>query len=165
METQTETPRTLKRVGIDADHGGFELKEFLAGKLHEAGYEVTDFGDRLLKSDDDYPDFIIPMARAVAAGSVDRGIGICGSGVGASIAANKVAGVRAGLIDENFSAHQGVEDDDLNMICFGGLVVGHALAWELTQTFLAARFKGAERFRRRLEKVAHIESPTLIKKP
>jgi ribose 5-phosphate isomerase B len=165
METQTETPRTLKRVGIAADHGGFELKEFLAGKLHEAGYEVTDFGDRLLKSDDDYPDFIIPMARAVAAGSVDRGIGICGSGVGASIAANKVAGVRAGLIDENFSAHQGVEDDDLNMICFGGLVVGHALAWELTQTFLAARFKGAERFRRRLEKVAHIESPTLIKKP
>jgi ribose 5-phosphate isomerase B len=165
METQTEAKKTLKRVGIAADHGGFELKEFLAGKLHEAGYEVTDFGDRLLKSDDDYPDFIIPMARAVAAGSVDRGIGICGSGVGASIAANKVAGVRAGLIDENFSAHQGVEDDDLNMICFGGLVVGHALAWELTQTFLAARFKGAERFRRRLEKVAHIESPTLIKKP
>jgi hypothetical protein len=83
---------------------------------------------------------------------VDRGVGICGSGVGASIAANKVAGVRAGLIDENFSAHQGVEDDDLNMICFGGLVVGHALAWELVQTFLAARFKGAERFRRRWKK-------------
>jgi ribose 5-phosphate isomerase B len=111
------------------------------------------------------PDFIIPLARAVAAGTVDRGLGVCGSGIGASIAANKVAGVRAGLIDENFSAHQGVEDDDLNMICFGGLVVGHALAWELTQTFLAARFKGAERFRRRLEKVAQIESPTLIKTP
>jgi ribose 5-phosphate isomerase B len=167
MKDQSEAISTkpLKRVGIAADHGGFELKEFLSAKLHEAGYEVTDFGDRLLKSDDDYPDFIIPMARAVAAGSVDRGIGICGSGVGASIAANKVAGVRAGLIDENFSAHQGVEDDDLNMICFGGLVVGHALAWELTQTFLAARFKGAERFRRRLEKVAHIKSPTIIKKP
>jgi ribose 5-phosphate isomerase B len=96
---------------------------------------------------------------------VDRGVGICGSGVGASIVANKVAGVRAGLIDENFSAHQGVEDDDLNMICFGGLLVGHALAWELTQTFLAARFKGAERFRRRLVKVAQLESQTPLKTP
>ena len=163
MSIQVEAilPKMLKRVGIAADHGGFELKEFLAGKLREAGYEVTDFGDRQLKSNDDYPDFIIPLARAVAAGTVDRGVGICGSGVGASIAANKVAGVRAALIDENFSAHQGVEDDDLNMICFGGLLVGHALAWELTQTFLAARFKGAERFRRRLAKVAELESNVL----
>jgi ribose 5-phosphate isomerase B len=160
MPAQTETilPKTLKRVGIAADHGGFELKEFLAGKLREAGYEVSDFGDRQLKPDDDYPDFVIPLARAVAAGTVDRGVGICGSGVGASIAANKVAGVRAGLIDENYSAHQGVEDDDLNMICFGGQLVGHALAWELVQTFLAARFKGAERFRRRLAKVAQLET-------
>jgi ribose 5-phosphate isomerase B len=153
----------IQRVGIAADHGGFELKEFLAAKLREAGFEVTDFGDRQLKLDDDYPDFVIPLARAVAAGTVDRGIGICGSGVGVSIAANKVAGVRAGLIDENFAAHQGVEDDDLNMICFGGLLVGHALAWELARTFLAARFKGAERFRRRLEKVAQLESPNPIK--
>ena len=153
--------KPLNRVGIAADHGGFELKVFLAGKLREAGYEVTDFGDRELRSDDDYPDFIIPLARAIAAGMVDRGVGICGSGVGASITANKVAGVRAGLIDESYSAHQGVEDDDLNMICFGGLLVGHALAWELTQTFLAARFKGAERFRRRLAKVAELEeTPT-----
>jgi len=151
-------PKPLKRIGIAADHGGFELKKFLTEKLREAGYEVTDFGDRQLKSDDDYPDFIIPLAHAVAAGTVDRGVGICGSGVGASIAANKVAGVRAALIDENFSAHQGVEDDDLNMICFGGLLVGHALAWELVQTFLAARFKGADRFRRRLAKVAKLES-------
>jgi ribose 5-phosphate isomerase B len=105
------------------------------------------------------------LARAVAAGTVDRGVGICGSGVGASIAANKVAGVRAALIDENFSAHQGVEDDDLNMICFGGLLVGHALAWELTQTFLAARFKGAERFRRRLAKVAELENTPSKKTP
>ena len=156
-------PTTLKRIGIAAGHGGFALKKFLAGKLRDAGYEVTDFGDRQLKSDDDYPDFVIPWARAVAAGTVDRGVGICGSGVGASVCANKVAGVRACLIHENFSAHQGVEDDDLNLICFGGLVVGHALAWELTQTFLAARFKGAERFRRRLDKVAQLESPTPIK--
>jgi ribose 5-phosphate isomerase B len=155
----------LQRIGIAADHGGYELKEFLAGKLREAGFEVTDFGDRQLKSDDDYPDFVIPLARAVAAGTVDRGVGLCGSGVGAAIAANKVAGVRAGLIDENFSAHQGVEDDDLNLICFGGLLVGHALAWKLTQTFLAARFKGAERFRRRLEKVAQLENPTPLTTP
>jgi ribose 5-phosphate isomerase B len=129
MNDQAKAPMPIrpKRVGLAADHGGFELKEFLAGKLREAGFIVTDFGDRQLKSDDDYPDFVIPLARAVAAGTVDRGISICGSGVGASIAANKVAGVRACLIEENFSAHQGVEDDDLNMICFGGLVVGHAL--------------------------------------
>jgi ribose 5-phosphate isomerase B len=167
--THYQTPKkgvlTIQRIGIAADHGGFELKEFLAGKLREVGYAVTDFGDRQLKSDDDYPDFIIPLARAVAAGTVDRGVGICGSGVGASIAANKVAGVRAGLIDEDFSAHQGVEDDDLNMICFGGLLVGHALAWELVQTFLAARFKGAERFRRRLAKVAELENTPIVKTP
>ena len=167
MKNQSEailsTP--LKRVGVAADHGGIELKEFLAEKLREAGFEVTDFGDAKLKFDDDYPDFIIPLARAVAAGTVDRGVGICGSGVGASVAANKVAGVRAGLIDENFSAHQGVEDDNLNMICFGGLVVGHALALELTQTFLAARFKGAERFRRRLAKVAELENIRTAKTP
>jgi ribose 5-phosphate isomerase B len=125
--------------------------------LRAAGHEVNDFGDGQLKSDDDYPDFIIPLARALAAGKVDRGVGICGSGVGASIAANKINGVRACLIDENFSAHQGVEDDDLNMICFGGLLVGHALAWELVETFLAARFTGAERFRRRLAQVAALE--------
>jgi len=161
LHAEAILPKPLKRVGVAADHGGFELKEFLAGKLREAGYEVIDFGDRQLKSDDDYPNFIIPLARAIGAGTVDRGVGICGSGVGASIAANKVAGVRAALIDENFSAHQGVEDDDLNMICFGGLLIGHALAWELTQAFLAARFKGAERFRRRLAKVAQLESNVL----
>ena len=157
-EPLAKLPGKLQRVGIAADHGGFELKEFLAGKLRKAGFEVTDFGDVKLKSDDDYPDFIIPLARAVAAGTVDRGVGICGSGVGASIAANKVAGVRAGLIDENFSAHQGVEDDDLNMMCLGGLVVGHALAWDLVQTFLAAKFSGAERHCRRLAKVTALEN-------
>jgi len=144
----------LLRIGVAADHGGYELKEYLAGKLREAAHEVIDFGDGRPKEDDDYPDFIVPLARAVAAGTVDRGVGICGSGVGASVCANKLAGVRACLIHENFSAHQGVEDDDLNMICLGGLVVGHALAWELVQTFLAARFSGAARHRRRLAKVA-----------
>ena len=157
-EPITELPGKLLRIGIAADHGGYELKEHLLGKLREAGHEVSDFGDRRPKPEDDYPDFVVPLARAVASGEVDRGVGICGSGVGASICANKVAGVRACLIHENFSAHQGVEDDDLNLICFGGLVVGHALAWELTQTFLAARFSGAERHRRRLAKVADLNN-------
>jgi len=143
-------------LGIAADHGGFELKEYLAGRMREAGHEVIDFGDGEPSEEDDYPDFIVPLARAVSSGSVNRGIGICGSGVGASVAANKVVGVRACLIHENFSAHQGV-DDDMNMMCLGGLVVGHALAWELVQTFLAAKFSGAERHCRRLAKVTALE--------
>jgi len=149
---------TSKRIGVAADHGGFELKEYLVRMLREAGHEVIDFGDREPAREDDYPDFVVPLARAVARGEVERGVAICGSGVGASVAANKVPGTRACLIHETFSAHQGVEDDALNMICLGGLVVGHALAWELVQTFLAARFSGAERHRRRLAKVAALEN-------
>jgi ribose 5-phosphate isomerase B len=145
-------------IGIAADHGGFELKQCLAEKLRETGHRVIDFGDDRSQPGDDYPDFVIPLARAVARGEVNRGVAVCGSGVGASMAANKVAGVRASLIHETFSAHQGVEDDDLNLICLGGLVVGHALAWELVKTFLAARFSGAERHRRRLAKIAELES-------
>ena len=125
--------------------------------LRESHYEVVDFGDSHLRPDDDYPDFVVPLARAVALDEVDRGVAICGSGVGACIAANRVTGVRACLIHESFSAHQGVEDDDMNVICLGGLVVGHALAWELVTLFLAARFGGAPRFRRRLDKVARLE--------
>jgi len=147
-----------RRIGIAADHGGFELKQHLSASLRAAGHPVTDFGDTRARPDDDYPDFVVPLARAIACGEVDRGIAICASGVGASVAANKVAGVRACLIHETFSAHQGVEDDDLNMICLGGLVVGHAAAWELVQAFLAARFSGAERHRRRLATVAELES-------
>jgi ribose 5-phosphate isomerase B len=126
--------------------------------LREAGYEVTDFGNLRPLVDDDYPDFVVPLARAVAGGTVDRGVAICGSGVGACVAANKVPGVRASLIHETFSAHQGVEDDDLNVICLGGRVVGDALAWELVKTFLTARFTGEERYRRRLAKVAELEN-------
>ena len=154
----TSLPRTPRRIGVAADHGGYELMEQLVGKLRAAGHEVVEFGDRRLDLGDDYPDFVVPLARAVARGEVERGVAICGSGVGASVAANKVPGTRACLIHETFSAHQGVEDDDLNMICLGGLVVGHALAWELVQTFLAARFSGAERHRRRLAKVAALEN-------
>lgn len=151
------SPRTPHRIGIAADHGGYDLKAHLARLLREAGYDVMDFGDGQPTPDDDYPDYVVPLARAVARGEVDRGVAICGSGVGASIVANKVAGVRACLIHDTFSAHQGVEDDDLNLLCLGGLVVGHALAWELVHTFLAARFSGAERHRRRLATVAELE--------
>ena len=153
----TEPPRTPKRIGVAADHGGYELKEYLGRMLREAGHEVVDFGDREPNSRDDYPEFVVPLARAVARGDVERGVAVCGSGVGASVVANKVAGVRACLIHETFSAHQGVEDDDMNVICLGGLVVGQALAWDLVKTFLAARFSGAERHRRRLAEAAQLE--------
>ncbi|MGA2701709.1 MAG: RpiB/LacA/LacB family sugar-phosphate isomerase [Isosphaeraceae bacterium] len=141
------------RVGIAADHGGFTLKGEVAESLRGSGHEVVDFGAHELNPGDDYPDFIIPLARAVAAGEVERGVALCGSGVGASIAANKVPGVRAGLIHDVFSAHQGVEDDDMNVFCLGGKVIGPALAWELVETFLAAHFSGAPRHKRRLAKV------------
>ena len=130
----------MMRVGIAADHGGFALKGQVAESLRGSGHEVVDFGAHQLNPGDDYPDFIIPLARAVAAGEVERGVALCGSGVGASIAANKVPGVRAGLIHDVFSAHQGVEDDDMNVFCLGGKVIGSALAWELIETFLAAHF-------------------------
>jgi ribose 5-phosphate isomerase B len=148
----------MMRVGIASDHGDFALKGEVAESLRATGYEVVDFGAQELNPEDDYPDFIIPLARAVAAGEVERGVALCGSGVGASIAANKVAGVRAGLIHDVFSAHQGVEDDDMNVFCLGGKVIGSALAWELVETFLAARFSGAERHRRRLAKVQALEN-------
>ena len=151
----------MMRVGIAADHGGFILKVEVAQTLRGWGYEVMDFGAHQLNPEDDYPDFIIPLARAIAAGQVERGVALCGSGVGASIAANKVAGVRAGLIHDVFSAHQGVEDDDMNVFCLGGKVIGPALAWELIETFLAARFTGALRHRRRLEKVRVLENRTI----
>ncbi len=145
------------RVGIAADHGGFELKERLAKSLRDSGYDVVDFGATSLNNSDDYPDFVVPLARAVAGGSVERGIAVCGSGVGASIAANKVPGVRAALIHDVFSAHQGVEDDNMNILCLGGRVIGPMLAEELIRTYLTAHFSGAARHERRLAKVAALE--------
>jgi ribose 5-phosphate isomerase B len=145
------------RLGIAADHGGFELKERLSEELKTLGQEVVDFGAQEYDPKDDYPDFVAPLARAVARGEVERGLAICGSGVGACVAANKIPGVRASLITDPYSAHQGVEDDDMNIMCLGGRVTCYALAWDLVQTFLKSRFKGAERFRRRLDKVAALE--------
>ncbi len=148
----------MGRVGIAADHGGFEAKAYLLRMLGDAGHDVVDFGDRHLAPEDDYPDFIVPLARAVAHGVVERGVAVCGSGVGACIAANKIARVRACLIHEEFSARQGVEDDDMNVICLGGRVVDNAFAWQLVEIFLQSRFSGAERHRRRLAKIASLEN-------
>lgn len=145
------------RIGIAADHGGFGLKEDLRGRLAAVGHEVIDFGANRLEQGDDYPDFVIPLGRAVASGTVARGIAVCGSGVGASICANKIPGVHAALINDHFSAHQGVEDDHMNILCVGGRVMGPMVAWELVETFLAAEFSQAERHLRRLSKVAAVE--------
>ena len=145
------------RVGIATDHGAFHLKEDLLGRLKAAGHEVVDFGAHRLVQGDDYPDFVIPLGHAVSAGQVERGIAICGSGVGAAVCANKIPGVRAGLIGDHFSAHQGVEDDHMNVLCMGGRTVGLEVAWEFVQTYLASQFSQAERHLRRLAKVAALE--------
>jgi ribose 5-phosphate isomerase B len=146
------------RVGLATDHGGFELQEHILAQLRAAGHEVVEFGAHSLKQDDDYPDFVVPLARAVATGQVERGIAICGSGVGAAVCANKVSKVRAALIHDHFSARQGVEDDHMNVLCMGGRTVGSAVAWDLAATFLAAEFSQAERHLRRLGKVAALEA-------
>lgn len=146
------------KVGIAADHGGFHLKEMVTEWLLSLGYEVEDYGAYALDDTDDYPDFVVPLAHAVVSGEVARGIAICGSGVGASIAANKVKGIRAALIHDSFSAHQGVEDDDMNMMCLGGRVIGSKAAEELITSFLKATYIGAERHNRRLEKVKQLEN-------
>jgi ribose 5-phosphate isomerase B len=145
------------KIGFATDHGGYILKEPILKALRNAGHEVQDFGAYTLDSEDDYPDFVILLAKAVAQGKVERGIAICGSGVRASFTANKVSGVRSALIHESFSAHQGVEDDDMNLLCLGGRVLAFALAWEIIQTYLSARYQKTERFERRLAKVAAIE--------
>jgi ribose 5-phosphate isomerase B len=146
------------RIGIATDHGGFGLKEELLTQLRVAGYEVVDFGAHCLNPNDDYPDFVIPLARAVVAGEVERGVAICGSGVGAAVCANKVSGIRAAIIHDHFSARQGVEDDHMNIMCMGGRIVGPAVAWDLVQTFLAAECSQDERHLRRLSKVASLEA-------
>lgn len=146
------------RLGIATDHGGFGLKGELIHHLRNAGHEVIDFGAHELNDRDDYPDYVTPLARAVASGNVDRGVAICGSGVGASVCANKIHGIRAALIHDHFSAKQGVEDDHMNVLCMGGRTVGPAVAWDLVQTFLAAEYSNAERHLRRLNKVASLEA-------
>lgn len=146
------------RIGIATDHAAFPLKEFLVNHLRSSGHDVVDFGAHSLHPDDDYPDFVIPLARAVAGGNVERGVAVCGSGVGASVCANKVVGIRAALVQDHYSAHQGVEHDDMNVICIGGRVTGPEVAQELVDAFLAAKFTNEERHVRRLRKVAALET-------
>jgi ribose 5-phosphate isomerase B len=153
------------RVGMATDHGGFSLKEELLTRLRAAGHDVVDYGADQLTPDDDYPDFVIPLAQAVAAGTVERGVAVCGSGVGASICANKVPGVRAALIHDHFSAGQAVEDDHMNIICLGGRTVGSGVAWDLVERFLGAEFSQALRHLRRLSKVASLESQPMRTSP
>lgn len=145
------------KLGIAADHAGFDLKQPLLEQLQAAGHEVTDYGAHHFDAHDDYPDVILPLAQALARGEVERGIALCGSGVGVSIAANKVAGVRAALICDTYSARQGVEHDAMNLLCLGGRVIGAMLIKELVEAFVQARFQPQERFQRRLDKVIALE--------
>ena len=144
-------------LGIATDHGGIELKQQLQQYLQEQGHTVRDFGAFDYDAQDDFPDFVVPLARAVASGEVERGVAVCGSGVGASIAANKIPGVRACLINETYSARQGVEHDDMNMICLGGRVIGIALAQELLDNFVGAEYQALPRQLRRMGKVSDLE--------
>ena len=144
------------RVAIGADHGGFDLKNELAAHLR-GNYEVCDLGARTLDRNDDYPDISQAVATAVASGEAERGIIICGSGVGACIVANKVRGIRACLCHDTYSAHQGVEHDDMNVLCLGARVIGRELAIEVVTTFLRASFSGEARHLRRLKKVLAVE--------
>ena len=141
------------KIGIASDHGGFEIKQILKDRLEKQKHTIIDFGNFEINPEDDYPDFVIPLAKAVAKNEVERGIAVCGSGVGASIAANKIRGVRAGLVHDNYSAHQGVEDDNMNILCMGGRIVGNDKAIELAFTFLEAEFTHEERHIRRLKKI------------
>jgi|SRR5690606_5374897 len=147
----------MLKIGIAADHAGFLEKESLREKLETGPYELIDYGAYAVDPEDDYPDVVTPLAKALSDGEIQKGIAICGSGVGVSIAANKFKGVRAALITEGYSARQGVEHDDMNLICLGARVIGSELIFELTTTFLDAQFDKEERFRRRLNKVLALE--------
>ncbi|MDX1664979.1 MAG: ribose 5-phosphate isomerase B [Candidatus Promineifilaceae bacterium] len=145
------------RIVIGADHAGFAMKEQLREWLEAEGHTVVDVGAHAYDKDDDYPDFAAAVGRAMAAGEGDRGVLFCGSGVGACIAANKIAGVRACLCHDIYSATQGVEHDDMNVLCLGAVIIGEALAKRLIAGFLEARFIGEGRFQRRLNKVLALE--------
>ena len=147
------------RVAIGADHAGFEMKTLIIDHLAQAGHEVLDVGTHSLEPVD-YPDYARAVAEPILSGNAKRGILVCGSGVGACVAANKLAGIRAGLCHDTYSAHQGVEHDDMNVLCLGARVIGPELALELVSAFLAARFSGGERHRRRLAKIEALERET-----
>jgi ribose 5-phosphate isomerase B len=145
------------RIAVGADHGGFPLNERVIEELRAGGHEVEDFGTHDGTVPDDYPDYALAVGRAVQNGTAEIGILICGSGVGACVAANKLRGVRAALCADTYSAHQSREHDACNVLCLGARVVGSELAMEILRAFVAARFTGEERHRRRLAKVNDIE--------
>jgi ribose 5-phosphate isomerase B len=146
-------------VAIGTDHAGFSLKAIIVDVVREAGHVVIDCGAFVIAPDDDYPDFAEAVARTILDGKAERGIVLCGSGVGASVAANKFAGIRSALCHDTFSARQGVEDDGMNVLALGARVIGPSLAGELVRTFLRAEFSDAARHRRRLNKVIGFERP------
>ncbi len=150
------------RIAIGADHAGFTMKEDLAAQIRKLGHEGLDMGAHSIEPSDDYPDFAEAVAKAIVEGKADRGVLICGSGVGVSVAANKIPGIRAAVCHDAYSAHQGVEHDNMNVLVLGSRVIGPELARELVRAYLAAQFSGDERHRRRLAKVDAIEKRYLI---
>lgn len=146
------------RVAVGMDHGGFPLKEFILEELRKEGHEPVDVGAFQLDSTDDYPDFAEAVGAAVLDGRAERGVLVCGSGVGACVAANKMKGIRASVCHDHYSAHQGVEHDNMNVLCLGARIIGPELAVDLIRAFLAANFSGEERHVRRLGKVDAIEA-------
>jgi RpiB/LacA/LacB family sugar-phosphate isomerase len=153
------------RIVLGADHAGFEMKQEAVAFVRALGHEVLDVGARTGTQPDDYPDFAEALGMAIRNRQADRGILICGSGVGASVAANKIPGVRAGLCHDCYSAHQGVEHDDMNVLVMGSRIIGIELAHDLVKSFLHAKFSGEERHVRRLEKVKKIESKFMLGTP
>ena len=148
-------------VAIGADHGGFPLKQELVEWLHGEGFKVLDLGAHEIDPDDDFPDYSQAVAQAVVSGKATRGLVVCGSGVGANVVANKVPGIRASICHDTYSARQGVEHDDMNVLCLGGRIVGIELARELVRAFLNAEYVALERYERRLNKVLAIEKSFL----
>jgi len=144
------------KVAIAGDHAGFEMKQMLGAELKKDGHDVVDLGADT-PSPSDYPDFARAVGKSITSGRTERGILVCGSGVGAGVAANKIKGIRAGVCHDIYSGHQGVEHDDMNVLCLGSRVIGPAPALEIARAFLHARFSGEERHRRRLQKVLEIE--------
>ena len=145
------------RIAVGADHAGVPMNEVAIIEVRRLGHEVLDLGTHDASQPDDYPDYAAAVAQEVASGRCERGLLICGSGVGVSVAANKVRGIRAALCHEIYSAHQGVEHDDMNIMCLGARVIGRELMLDLVRAFLAARFTGEERHRRRLGKIITLE--------
>ncbi len=146
------------RVAVGMDHGGYPLKEFILEELRKEGHDVVDVGAFNLDPSDDYPDFSRAVGEAILSGQAERGVLVCGSGVGAAVAANKMKGIRASVCHDHYSAHQGVEHDNMNVLCLGARIIGSEMAADLIRAFLAAKFSGEPRHQRRLKKVEEIEA-------